>query len=117
MKLVVRTLCDSFEHGTSWLGASDIVLVASREPQVIDLAAIAELIKTPGAAEDLARLHTTRVSTLLARQMQSDEGQRAFAGEGPVNTDDHNLLEYLSPIAYFTSDAAVSRRARSSLHP
>lgn len=107
VKLVVRTLSDSFEHGTSWLGTADLVLVASREPQVFDADVISARMARPAVAKDLARLHLTKVSTLLARQVHSDEGQRAFAGEGPVNTDDHNLLEYLSPIAYFTSGSAL----------
>lgn len=50
---------------------------------------------------DLARLHIGSVPALLARQVHSDEGQRRFAGEGPVNTDDRNRLEFESPVAYF----------------
>ncbi|MFO0598405.1 MAG: fused MFS/spermidine synthase [Myxococcaceae bacterium] len=101
VKLVVRTLRDSFEHGTTWLGAEDMLLIASREPQVIDAQAMAERMKPQAVADDLLRMDVTRVSSLLGRQVHSDEGQLEFAGEGPVNTDDHNLLEYLSPIAYF----------------
>lgn len=108
VQLVVRTLRDSFEHGTTWLGAADMLLVASREPQVIDPDAMARRMLAPAVAEDLRRLGITRVSTLLARQVHSDEGQLAFAGKGLVNTDDHNVLEYLSPIAYFMSGEAVS---------
>ena len=108
VQLVVRTLRDSFEHGTTWLGAADMLLVASREPQVIDAEVMAKRMKVPTVAEDLRRLGITRVSTLLARQVHSDEGQLAFAGKGLVNTDDHNVLEYLSPIAYFMSGEAVS---------
>ena len=108
VKLVVRTLRDSFEHGTTWLGAADMLLVASREPQVISPEDIARRMQPPEVAADLRRLGITRVSTLLGRQVHTDEGQLAFAEKGPVNTDDHNLLEYLSPIAYFMSGEAVS---------
>jgi predicted membrane-bound spermidine synthase len=108
VKLVVRTLRDSFEHGTTWLGAADMLLIASREPQVFDMDTMARRMTPPAVAEDLKRLGITRVSTLLARQVHSDAGQLAFAGQGPVNTDDHNLLEYLSPIAYFMSGEAIA---------
>ncbi len=108
VKLVVRTLRDSFEHGTTWLGASDMLLVASREPQTFDPEVMSRRMLPKDVAEDLRRLGITRVSTLLARQVHSDEGQLAFAGKGQVNTDDHNVLEYLSPIAYFMSGEAVS---------
>ena len=33
--------------------------------------------------------------------MHSEQGQLEFAGTGPINTDDHNLLEYASPVAFF----------------
>jgi spermidine synthase len=69
---------------------------------------MAQRMLPPAVAEDLRRLGITRVSTLLARQVHSDEGQLAFAGTGQVNTDDHNVLEYLSPIAYFMSGEAVA---------
>ncbi|MBL8912138.1 MAG: fused MFS/spermidine synthase [Archangium sp.] len=108
VKLVVRTLRDSFEHGTTWLGAADMLLIASREEQVIDADAMAARMTSASVSMDLKRLNVSRVTTLLARQVHSDEGQLEFAGEGPVNTDDHNLLEYLSPIAYFRSGEAVS---------
>jgi spermidine synthase len=108
VKLVVRTLRDSFEHGTTWLGAADMLLVASREPQVFSAEVMAQRMLPPAVAEDLRRLGITRVSTLLARQVHTDEGQLAFAGKGQVNTDDHNVLEYLSPIAYFMSGEAVA---------
>ncbi len=108
VQLVVRTLRDSFEHGTTWLGAADMLLIASREPQVFDVEAMSRRMQPPAVAEDLRRLGITRVSTLLARQVHSDDGQLAFAAKGPVNTDDHNLLEYLSPIAYFMSGEAVA---------
>ncbi len=108
VKLVVRTLRDSFEHGTTWLGAADMLLIASREPQHFDPAVMQQRMEPAAVAEDLRRLGVTRATTLLARQVHSDEGQLAFAGKGPVNTDDHNLLEYLSPIAYFRSGAAVA---------
>jgi spermidine synthase len=108
VKLVVRTLRDSFEHGTTWLGAADMLLIASREPQTIDTNAMEQRMQPPTVSTDLKRMQVSRVTTLLARQVHSDEGQLEFAGEGPVNTDDHNLLEYLSPIAYFRSGEAVS---------
>lgn len=108
VQLVVRTLRDSFEHGTTWLGAADMLLVASREPQTIDLEVMTQRMKAPAVAEDLRRLGITQAWTLLARQVHSDDGQLLFAGEGRINTDDHNLLEYLSPIAYFRSAEAVA---------
>ncbi len=103
LKLVVRTLRDSFEHGTTWLGPLDLLLVAGRQPQTWDPEAIRARMDRPEVKELLAAAHLREVPTLLARQLQSDEAQKAWAGTGPVNTDDLNLLEYGSPIAYFVA--------------
>ncbi len=103
VKLVVRTLRGSFEHGTTWVGPDDLVLVASREPQNFDFAALTERMAAPKVRDDLARIHLQLPTTLLGRQVHSDEAQKRFGGEGPVNTDDHNALEYGSPIAYFVA--------------
>jgi predicted membrane-bound spermidine synthase len=101
--LVVRTLRDSFEHGTTWVGPDDLVLIGSREPQVFDVDLMRRRMARPEVAADLARIKIHEVTTLLGRQVHGDEGQRAYGGEGPVNTDDHNRLEYGSPIAYFVA--------------
>ncbi|MDP1828672.1 MAG: spermidine synthase [Archangium sp.] len=103
VKLVVRTLRGSFEHGTTWVGPDDLVLVASREPQVFDLETLTARMAQPKVREDLARIHLQLPTTLLGRQVHADEAQKRFGGEGLVNTDDHNVLEYGSPIAYFVA--------------
>jgi hypothetical protein len=41
------------------------------------------------------------VFTLLSKQVHSEQGQLEFAGTGPVNTDDRNILEYAAPVAFF----------------
>lgn len=103
VKLVVRTLRDSFEHGTTWVGPDDLVLIASRTPQQLDVEAMRARLARPQVAADLARIRIHEVTTLLARQVHSDAGQKRYGGEGRINTDDHNLLEYGSPIAYFAA--------------
>ncbi|MFZ5444045.1 MAG: spermidine synthase [Myxococcota bacterium] len=103
VKLVVRTLRGSFEHGTTWVGPDDLVMVASREPQQLSLEMLTARMAQPKVKADLARIHLQLPTTLLGRQVHADETQKRFGGEGPVNTDDHNVLEYGSPIAYFVA--------------
>jgi predicted membrane-bound spermidine synthase len=103
VKLVVRTLRDSFEHGTTWVGPDDLVMIASREPLALDVPTMQRRMAAPAVAADLARIRTHEVTTLLSRQLHSDADQLAFSGPGLVNTDDFNRLEYGSPIAYFVA--------------
>jgi spermidine synthase len=101
LRLVMRTMRETFPFATTWVGPQDLVMVASRAPMRPDLVALAKRMARPEVREDLARVGIRDPFGLLAKQVHSDEGQRAFAGEGPLNTDDMNLLEYASPVAFF----------------
>jgi len=101
IKLVVRTLRDTFPYATTWLGPTDLILVASRKPLTFDAQKMAERLALPAVREDLGRTDIHDVFGLLAKQVHSDEGQREFGGTGPINTDDRNLLEYAAPVAFF----------------
>jgi hypothetical protein len=96
------------------VGPDDLVLIASREPQVFDVDVMRARMARPQVAADLARIRIHEVTTLLGRQVHHDDGQKAFGGLGPVNTDDHNLLEYGSPIAYFVAGDVETDDARTS---
>jgi spermidine synthase len=106
LQLVVRTLRDTFPHATAWLGPQDLVMVAGPTRQTVDLQTLATRMARPEVADDLGRVGMDRPSALLARQLLTEEGLAAFAGQGAVNTDDHNVLEYLAPIAFFVKKTA-----------
>lgn len=101
LRLVMRTMRETFPFATTWVGPQDLVMVASRAPMRVDFEALAARMARPEVREDLARVGIRDPFGLLAKQVHSDEAQRAFAGDGPVNTDDLNLLEYASPVAFF----------------
>ncbi len=115
VQLVVRTLRDSFEHGTTWLGPKDLILIAGREPQTYDFAAMQTAIDQPKVKADLDRVHIGSLAALLSRQVHSDEGQVRFMGDGPVNTDDRNRLEFESPLGYFMGREVSYDDERASL--
>ncbi|RKG91443.1 fused MFS/spermidine synthase, partial [Corallococcus terminator] len=118
VRLVMRTLRDTFPHATTWLGPEDLVMVASRKPLAFDAASVAARMARPEVKADLERVDIKDLFALLSKQLHSDAGQKEFAGEGPINTDDHNLLEYASPVAFFLSQLDVrvkdERRAPDS---
>lgn len=106
LQLVVRTMRETFPHATGWLGPEDLVLVASPTRQEIDVERISARMARPEVAEDLARVGMERPATLLSRQLMTEEALAAYGGEGIINTDDHNVLEYLAPIAFFVQGFA-----------
>jgi hypothetical protein len=92
---------DTFPHATTWLGPYDLVMVASRKPLNFDAQLLAARMARPDVKADLARVDIHDVFALLSKQVHSEQGQLEFAGQGPINTDDDNILEYASPIAFF----------------
>ncbi len=115
VRLVLRTLRETFAHGTSWLGPQDLVLIAAQQPEVFDAEKISARMQRPTVKADLLRAKIPDLVTLLARQEHSDEGQLHFAGKGPINTDDRNRLEYESPSAAYLGelvDVSDERKGR-----
>jgi spermidine synthase len=110
IRLVIRTMRETFPHATTWLGPSDVIFVASRKPISFDAAKVAARMARPDVKEDLARVDIHDLYGLLSKQIHSAEGQREFAGPGAINTDDHNILEYSSPIAFFIGRQEVRVR-------
>ncbi|NNC00015.1 fused MFS/spermidine synthase [Corallococcus exiguus] len=115
VRLVIRTLQDTFPHATTWLGPEDLVMVASRKPLSFNAAEVAARMARPDVKADLARVEINDLFGLLSKQVHTEAGQQAFAGEGPINTDDQNLLEYASPVAFFLAnlDVRVNDERRS----
>lgn len=107
VRLVLRTLRERFPHSTTWLGPLDLVMVASRQDVKLDPNELARRLERPEVAEDLARAHIHGALGLLAKQVHSVEGQAAFAGTGPVNTDDRDRLEYAAPKAFYLARGTV----------
>lgn len=106
LRLVVRTVRDAFPWGTSWGGGDgDLVMVMGRRPRPLDLAELDRRVAQPRVRADLSRIGAGALAPLLARQLHADPQQAAFAGKGPLNTDDRNRLEYGAPVAFFLRQA------------
>ena len=101
LQLIVRTLRDTFPHSVTWRSATDVIFIASRAPLKLSLPTLNQRLTRPAARASLASAGVVSPLTLLALQMQTDSGQAGFAGEGIINTDDHNWLEFAAPIAFF----------------
>lgn len=101
IRLVVRTMRETFPHATTWLGPIDILFVAGQAPLEANFDVLERRMAHKKVRADLDRIHLGRPYALLAKQIHSDEGQAAFGGQGEINTDDRNVLEFAAPIAFF----------------
>jgi tetratricopeptide (TPR) repeat protein len=98
-RTVVRTFANVFPHVTLWelQRGSDYLLLGSEDEQRLDLARFASRLSEPLVVADLRRVDVHDRAALAARFIAADGALRAFAGEGPENTDDNGHLEYAAP--------------------
>jgi len=119
VKLVLRTLRETFPYSTTWGGNADLVMVSTRKPLALDFAELARRMAEPKVKQDLQRIHLDRVVALLAKQVHTSEAQLRFAGPGPINSDDHNLLEFQAARAFFLRNRRIEvgdQRKHPGLH-
>jgi predicted membrane-bound spermidine synthase len=107
IRLVMRTLQRRFPEVTVWQGGEgDLLLLASRKPGLATPEQLGARLSRQAVHDDLARIDVELVDGVLARQMMTSEQVKAFAGDGPSNSDDHNLLEYEAPVAFWARSSA-----------
>lgn len=96
IQLITRTIHQVFPHVQCFLTVeSDTIGLASMEPLPVDFAAMERLFDRPEIRSDLARVGVYNLAGLLAYHGANPAHFAALVGEGPINTDDHQRLEYL----------------------
>ncbi len=119
VKLVLRTLRETFPYSTTWGGNADLVMVSTRKPLNVDFEEVARRMAVPRVKQDLERIHLDRLVGLLAKQVHTSQAQLELAGQGPINSDDHNLLEFGAAKAFFLRARRIEvgdQRKRPGLH-
>lgn len=96
-RMLVRTFLAVFPHTSIWGGAGFTVLVGSAEPPGVTLADLRRRWQEPRVRASLAVVGLDSPQALLSCLIATPLETRAFAGDGPLNTDDHPLIEYLGP--------------------
>ncbi|HET6203881.1 MAG TPA: fused MFS/spermidine synthase [Planctomycetota bacterium] len=96
-KLLVRTFQSVFPHASIWFADFTLVVVGSVEPPSVTLADLRRRFEDPKVKASLEGIGIDGAETLLSLLLAGPRSLRAFLGEGPVNTDDLPLIEYLGP--------------------
>ena len=107
LRLVLRTVADSFPHVSLWtLFPGDLLLIASEAPQHIDRVRAQRRLER-GAA-DLRGVELGDLNALLSLQALSPAQLRArFDDGGEIHVDDKPLLELQAPRALFRGGRAT----------
>ena len=107
LKALLRTFQSVFPHFLVFQpAAGDLLLVGGMEPVRVPVPRIQERMRATAVAEDLARVRVRDVFDLLTRFRLGDTEASAYAGGGPLNTDDNALIEFSAPWEIYLDTAA-----------
>lgn len=97
-KLLLRTYLDVFPYVSVWANGS--LLVGSKQPVFVDQEALAAAFADPTLAPALASAGLTSPETFLNFYMGDRDEALAYAGPGPVISDDRPYVEYYRSLAF-----------------
>jgi spermidine synthase len=99
LKALARTFATVFPHVIVFnpIVDSDLLLIGSSHPLDFRIDELAGRMADLEVALDLGRIRVTSPYDLLTYFIMGNEEFRAFAGEGPLNTDDNALIEFHAP--------------------
>ncbi len=90
--MIVRSFLDVFPYVTVWAGGS--MLVGSNKPLTIDPSQYVERLAEPGTGAALASVGMGSVDQLRTMYTANYDQLVAYAGDGPLLTDDRPRLEF-----------------------
>ncbi len=126
-RLLLRTVASVFPHCAVFLAVSHGVIIGSPAPLALDLAALERIFSAasdaeaarrgPVAGELLARAGIASSPKLLSCLALDSRGVAALAGSGPLNTDDHPVLEFSESRSYGKDTRSANLAALLAIEP
>lgn len=124
LKVVLRTFGTVFPYTEIWdTGPGDIVLLGSQQPWPTGPEVFSKGFEIARVRTNLRYIGINSPQELLARQVASQRTAFAIAGDGPIQTDLHPILEYSAPRAFYIGsfarllDGYDERRSQQLLAP
>jgi len=99
LRALARTFAEVFPNVAVFntIRDSDLLLLGSDRPIRFPIAQIEDRMSDLDVALDLGRIGVHNPWDFLSYFIMNTEEFRAFAGEGPLNTDDNALIEFHAP--------------------
>src|SRR6266571_4953178 len=103
LRMVLYEVQRRFPQVSVWVTDSDLIMIATRQPQKLDMGRVARIVRSDAnIMRDFREfLHTDRPEGLLAYYVMSTVAVRKFASMARRNTDDRPLLEFHAPRQLF----------------
>jgi len=94
---IMRSFLKVFPNVSVWAYEKHLALIGSEKPLTIDVGRFMRAFERPGAKDDLARHRLDDPVQVLSGFVLANSDAVRFAGEGPLNTDDHPYVEFHAP--------------------
>lgn len=99
-KTIVRTFQQVFPHATLWRSNNYSIMVGTMQPLAIDWERLQENMTPRRVQRSLEDIDLGDVFALLNSLVLDERALRRYVGEGPLNTDDHPHISFVSPRGY-----------------
>ncbi len=97
---IVRTFQHVFPHTTLWRSNNYSIMVGTMQPLAIDWERLNEKMAPPRVHRSLEGIDLGNAFALLNSLVMDEVALRRYVGEGPLNTDDHPHISFVSPKGY-----------------
>ena len=97
---IVRTFQHVFPHTTLWRSNNYSIMVGTMQPLAIDWERLNEKMAPPRVHRSLEGIDLGNAFALLNTLVMDEVALRRYVGEGPLNTDDHPHISFVSPKGY-----------------
>ena len=97
---IVRTFQRVFPHTTLWRSNNYSIMVGTMQPLAIDWERLQEKMAPPRVQRSLEGIDLGSAFALLNSLVMDEAALRRYVGEGPLNTDDHPDISFVSPKGY-----------------
>jgi spermidine synthase len=104
-QLLLRTFLEAFPYATAWVDGAFVI--GSNKPYAVDRQLVAR--RLVGQARDAAaQIGLADADAVLGLYTAGDAALRAYAGAGPVVSDDHPYIEYFRSLPHDDHPADLS---------
>ena len=99
-KTIVRTFQHVFPHATLWRSNNYSIMVGAVQPWAIDWERLKEKMAPLRVQRSLEAIDMGNAFALLSSLVMDELALRRYVGEGPLNTDNHPYISFVSPRGY-----------------
>jgi spermidine synthase len=119
MRMLTRAFLDVFPETTIWgelpRGPVPILLVGTKHPLTIDVAALARRMHADPVRADLVRLGFPEPAQLFDHFIAGRDGTVRWVADAPSVTDDHTVVDFSTPKQLYSGFGFGSHRLRGKM--